>query len=105
MWMMSEAPNDLAFDGWQNVELHRIPTSSREQFFVAFLNWWGGPETFRHLIVMKPPVFAYYSEVARGSAGSKEPVVQILVSKLIVMAIIYFCAIERDGVQYISMKD
>lgn len=88
MRMLSRASNPLLFAGWHNVEIHEILESRRESFYVSVENWWGRLETSPHLTVPTPPVFAYYSQVARGYIRGREAVMSISVSEFVVMTIV-----------------
>lgn len=68
------------FAGWHNVKIHEIEVSRRESFSVGVPNRSGSLENSPHFIFPTPPVFDYYSQLARGSVRSREVIISIAVS-------------------------
>lgn len=67
MRMRSSSTIALVFAGCHNLEIHAIPATRREAFYVSVPDWWGRLETSLHLIVPTTPVFAYYLQLAKAS--------------------------------------
>lgn len=92
--------------GWHNVEIFALSPWGRSEYYVLVsTNWQDEFYCGRMLIVLTPPVFAYYSEaVLRYDCGAPA-IWSIAITEYVVMAFLRMLGAAHDGAVGVACID